>query len=125
MYSLFHSVIALKSGIRVLLTLSIAVQSLVVTPLRAADATNDWKAEWDKTVKVAEQEGQVAYSGCGSHDYLNEFQKKYPRIKVVDVHPMMRRKEGVKYLEMWNPNWMNMKPVEKLVNQALGEAKKN
>jgi hypothetical protein len=42
-----------------------------------------------------------------------------------DVHPMMRRKEGVKYLEMWNPNWMNMKPVEDLVNQALSEAKKN
>jgi hypothetical protein len=42
-----------------------------------------------------------------------------------DVHPLVRRKEGVKYLEMWNPNWMNMKPVEELVTQALNEAKKN
>jgi hypothetical protein len=38
---------------------------------------------------------------------------------------MMRRKDSVQYLEMWNPNWMNMKPVEELVNQALSEAKKN
>jgi hypothetical protein len=25
---------------------------------------------------------------------------------------------------MWSPNWMNMKPVEELVHQALGERPK-
>ena len=46
-------------------------------------------------------------------------------IAKADVHPLMRRKDGVKYLEMWNPTWMNMKPVEELINQVMGEGKKN
>jgi spermidine/putrescine-binding protein len=44
-----------------------------------------WQADWDKTLKAAEQEGQVTYSGCGSHEFLGEFQKKYPKIKVESV----------------------------------------
>jgi hypothetical protein len=46
-------------------------------------------------------------------------------IPKADVNPLMRRKDGVKYLEMWNPNWMNMKPVEELINQAVGEGRKS
>ena len=46
-------------------------------------------------------------------------------IPKADVTPLMRRKDGVKYLEMWSPKWMNMKPVEELINQAIGEARKN
>jgi iron(III) transport system substrate-binding protein len=45
-------------------------------------------------------------------------------ISKANVHPMMRRREGVKYYVMWNPEWMDMKPVEKVVNQALEEAQK-
>ena len=45
-------------------------------------------------------------------------------IPKTDVHPMMRRREGVKYHVMWNPEWMDMKPVEKVVNQALEETQK-
>ncbi|MGZ8519658.1 MAG: hypothetical protein ACXWX7_05855 [Candidatus Binatia bacterium] len=26
---------------------------------------------------------------------------------------------------MWNPNWMNMKPVEELINQVMSEDKKD
>jgi iron(III) transport system substrate-binding protein len=74
--------IPVKTGLQALFVLIVAFQGLLVCPLGAAE---DWQGEWDKTVKAAEQEGQVAYSGCGSHDYLNEFQKKYPRIKVVSV----------------------------------------
>ncbi|MGZ8464362.1 MAG: hypothetical protein ACXW6J_15520 [Candidatus Binatia bacterium] len=46
-------------------------------------------------------------------------------IPKADVNPIMRRKDGVKYLEMWNPNWMNMKPVEELINQVMSEDKKD
>ena len=42
-----------------------------------------------------------------------------------DVNPLMRRKDGVKYLEMWNPNWMNMKPVQELIDQVMSEGKKS
>jgi iron(III) transport system substrate-binding protein len=45
-------------------------------------------------------------------------------IPKTDVHPMMRRRDGVKYHVMWNPEWMDMKPVEKVINQALAEAQK-
>lgn len=41
-----------------------------------------------------------------------------------DVHPVMRRREGTRYLIMWNPDWMDMGPVNALVNQAPGEQKK-
>ena len=69
------------------------------------------------------RDGQVALQrdgeNAGSTDSL--------RIDIpkADVNPIMRRKNGVKYLEMWNPNWMNMKPVEELINQVMGEGKKN
>ncbi len=39
-----------------------------------------------KTLRAAEQEGQVVSSGCGSHEYLNEFHKKYPKIKLSVVY---------------------------------------
>ncbi|HLN86709.1 MAG TPA: hypothetical protein VK200_09600, partial [Candidatus Limnocylindrales bacterium] len=52
---------------------------------KPAHAQDNWQAEWDKNLKAAEQEGQVTYSGCGSHEYLGEFQKKYPKIKVESV----------------------------------------
>jgi iron(III) transport system substrate-binding protein len=45
-------------------------------------------------------------------------------IPKTDVHPLMRRRDGVKYHVMWNPEWMDMKPVEKVINQALAEAQK-
>jgi hypothetical protein len=41
-----------------------------------------------------------------------------------DVHPMMRRRDGVNYLLMWNPDRMEMKPVQDIINQALGETKR-
>jgi ABC-type Fe3+ transport system substrate-binding protein len=51
----------------------------------SAHAQEAWQVEWDKTLKAAEQEGQVVYSGCGSHEYLKEFQKQFAKIKLVSV----------------------------------------
>jgi iron(III) transport system substrate-binding protein len=56
---------------------------LSAQPLAAADSS--WQSEWDKTVKAAEQEGQVVYSASGSHRFLEEFQKAFPKIKPVVV----------------------------------------
>ena len=36
-----------------------------------------------------------------------------------DVNLLMRRRDGTKYIIMWNPDWMEMKPVDELVKQAL------
>jgi ABC-type Fe3+ transport system substrate-binding protein len=44
------------------------------------------QAGWDATLKLAENEGQVTFYTLGdSHNYANEFQKKFPKIKVVMV----------------------------------------
>jgi hypothetical protein len=32
---------------------------------------------------------------------------------------MMRRRDGTKYIIMWNPEWMETKPVDEIVKQAL------
>jgi len=64
----------------------LALHATIATVLGAAEAPESWQAEWQKTVKAAEQEGQVVYSGCGSHEYVYEFQKKFPKIKTVIVY---------------------------------------
>ena len=48
----------------------------------AAYPAAGWEAEWEKTVKAAEQESEVAFYTLGDHAYISEFEKKFPRIKV-------------------------------------------
>lgn len=50
-------------------------------------AAEAWRAEWDKTVKAAEAEGQVTlyFSGYGKVLDSGAFQKAFPKIKVVTV----------------------------------------
>jgi ABC-type Fe3+ transport system substrate-binding protein len=43
---------------------------------------SNWQAEWERTVKAAEQEREVAYYTLGEIGFLSEFEKKFPRIKV-------------------------------------------
>jgi iron(III) transport system substrate-binding protein len=68
------------------LILLIAGLAIVFAPQRgpAADA---WRAEWDRTVKAAEAEGQVTlyFSGYSKVIDSGAFQKAYPKIKVVTV----------------------------------------
>ncbi|MGH7831694.1 MAG: hypothetical protein ACREP8_16130, partial [Candidatus Binatia bacterium] len=43
----------------------------------------DWQADWERTTKAAEKEGEVSFYTLGdSHNYVQEFQKKYPKVKV-------------------------------------------
>ena len=50
----------------------------------AADAKPTWQAEWDKTVKAAEDEGAVVLYVTGAFEpvFRETFQKRYPKIKV-------------------------------------------
>jgi hypothetical protein len=67
------------------------------------------------------REGQIAVQrdpeSAGRNDSL--------RIDIpkTDVQPMMRRRDGTNYIVMWNPDWMEMKPVDDLVKQALEQRK--
>jgi iron(III) transport system substrate-binding protein len=55
----------------------------------AADvrAQSGWQAEWERTQRAAETEGQLTHYGC-CYDFdrvLEGFKKKYPKIKLVSV----------------------------------------
>lgn len=51
----------------------------------AVEVKAPWQEEWDKTLKAAEQEGQVvlySLSEIGEAIANTDFQKKFPRIKI-------------------------------------------
>ena len=52
--------------------------------ISAAEAKPGWQAEWDKTVKAAEDEGALVHlhdSGAFEPVFREAFQKKFPKIK--------------------------------------------
>jgi hypothetical protein len=53
----------------------------------AAESKASWQAEWDQTVRAAEQEGQVMVSigGYGAIIDSGVFQKSYPKIKITHM----------------------------------------
>ena len=59
---------------------------MIAGNLHAAE-TPKWQAEWDRTVRAAEQEGQVSVSigGYGAIIDSGVFQKAYPKIKVISI----------------------------------------
>jgi iron(III) transport system substrate-binding protein len=66
--------------------LAFLILSGVMGLITAEPSSANWKDEWDKTVKAAKKEGQLAIYGGADYDKLfAEFQKKYPEIKVVSV----------------------------------------
>jgi ABC-type glycerol-3-phosphate transport system substrate-binding protein len=61
------------------------VQCAGFTAAWSASATQ-WQEEWNKTVQAAEKEGQlVLYVNEGLDGSVNDFQKKFPKIKIVTV----------------------------------------
>jgi iron(III) transport system substrate-binding protein len=54
---------------------------------RAADSKPSWQVEWERTVKAAEEEGQltVYIAGYGALIDSGAFQKAFPKIKVTSV----------------------------------------
>jgi ABC-type Fe3+ transport system substrate-binding protein len=58
-----------------------------IRPILAAESKPSWQAEWDKTVRAAEQEGQVTVSigGYGAIIDSGVFQKTYPKIKITHI----------------------------------------
>lgn len=78
----------LKFGVIALsLGLLLIHSAAAVDSLKAAEAPAGWQADWDKTVKAAEKEGEVVvYSTDGLDLVFREgLQKKYPKIKVTTL----------------------------------------
>ena len=60
---------------------------LLLALCESASAQADRKAEWEKTLRAAEGEGQIVLYGC-CYDYdriVDGFRKKYPKIRVAAV----------------------------------------
>lgn len=67
------------------LLLSLSIQ-LPGGPAHAGESKPAWQAEWEKTLQAAHQEGEVVLYGSQENSLLfQEFQKKYPQIKVTHV----------------------------------------
>src|SRR5205814_5981291 len=49
----------------------------------AAEIFPTWEGEWERTVKAAEQEGQVVVYKIAHDSEWHAFQKRFPKIKVV------------------------------------------
>jgi iron(III) transport system substrate-binding protein len=59
---------------------------LLFAILLPAASRADWREDWEKTVKAAKQEGTVVvYTFPGHERLFQEFQKKFPDIKLVEV----------------------------------------
>lgn len=58
---------------------------LSTSRLTLAEANAGWKGEWETTLEVAQREGQVTLlTNRGFSDFFAEFQKAYPKIRVVE-----------------------------------------
>ncbi|NIO09388.1 MAG: hypothetical protein GTO40_15825, partial [Deltaproteobacteria bacterium] len=54
--------------------------------LSAAGTVASWQSDWDETVRAAKEEGRVVlYVSDVFFEVFQEFQKKYPEIKVISV----------------------------------------
>ncbi len=59
---------------------------LVASQAQSAETAAAPESEWERTVKAAEQEGQVNVYKIASDSEWQAFQKKYPKIKVNLIH---------------------------------------
>ncbi len=78
-----HFIFFLHLVARLLLSLTVAL--LIRSDSLAADAGGAWQDEWNRTLKAAEQEGQLilySLSEIGEAISNTGFQKKFPKIKV-------------------------------------------
>ena len=67
------------------LTLFSIFATLICHAALAGEIKASWQEEWDKTIKAAEQEGQVVFyslSEIGDAIANTGFQKKFPKIKI-------------------------------------------
>ncbi|HEY2990891.1 MAG TPA: extracellular solute-binding protein [Candidatus Binatia bacterium] len=79
------------SGARIVLgalLMSLGLPLLVSSASAGEETKSDWQREWERTVKAAEEEGQVALyslSEVGEVFLHSAFQKRFPRIKLVSI----------------------------------------
>jgi iron(III) transport system substrate-binding protein len=69
------------------LALLFCLAGSTLNSISAAEAKPAWQAEWDKTVKAAEDEGALVLYITGAFEpvFREAFQKKFPKIKVTTV----------------------------------------
>lgn len=70
-----------KTLVAAFLFLSLSKEGMIFPPESSAQGETDW----EKTVKAAEQEGQVVVYKLGPDWEWNAFQKRFPKIKIVTV----------------------------------------
>jgi iron(III) transport system substrate-binding protein len=72
----------LVRGRLVFIPLFILLLSSRAQAAQPASGPSGWEAEWARTLKAAEGEGEVSYYTLGDYGFLEAFEKKFPRIKL-------------------------------------------
>lgn len=65
-----------------LVAFSIVSSNQQVHAVQSGSTPTGWEAEWGRTLKAAEEEGEVSYYTLGDYAFLAAFEKKFPRIKL-------------------------------------------
>ena len=68
--------------------LSTAILMFVVlgSLAQGQEQSGDWEKRWQKTIQAAKNEGKLVYhSGNSSEPYFQEFEKKFPEIKITQI----------------------------------------
>jgi ABC-type Fe3+ transport system substrate-binding protein len=68
---------------------------------------------------ILSREGQIAVQKEGETN--DSLRLDIPK---TEVRPMVRRKDGAKYMVTWKAEWMDAEPMQKIVNQALAKSGK-
>lgn len=59
---------------------------IIVALLGTTRVQANWRAEWERTLKAAKEEGRIViHAGPGQEHFFAEFEKKYPEIKAVYI----------------------------------------
>src|SRR5262250_286426 len=59
---------------------------LITSPAQTQEQSRDWEKRWQATIQAAKNEGKLVYhSGNASEAYFQEFQKKFPEIKLTQI----------------------------------------
>ncbi|HEY3302452.1 MAG TPA: extracellular solute-binding protein [Candidatus Binatia bacterium] len=58
----------------------------ISSPAQTQEQSKDWEKKWQATIQAAKNEGKLVYhSGNSSEPYFQEFQKKFPEIKLTQI----------------------------------------
>src|SRR5262245_66154329 len=72
-----------KRSSSLLVATLLTVLPIIDAPAQTVRQSKDWEKEWESTIRAAKKDGKLVFhSGNSVEPYFQEFEKKFPEIKV-------------------------------------------